>query len=181
MQPRLEDEVLRIPTLADVPRIHELYSDPRVWEHAPRGRHVTLESTRALVEYFITCWERDGLGPWLVEDKASGRLLGTCGCTLRNNAHWNLGYRFTPAAQGRGLATKVARLALAAAAEANGALPRVASILEHNHASVRVATRVGLTLRFRGNDDDGQEPHAMRLLYADRRLDEEMVSLVLGR
>lgn len=180
MQPLPDDIALRVPTSDDVGRVHELYSDPAVWRHAPHGRHVALETTRRLVDRWVSDWENHGLGAWLVEDAGTGELLGNAGCSLRNDAHWNLGYRFAPAAQGRGLATRVARTALAAACEKDASLPRVASILEHNAASAAVAVRVGLTLRFRGPDAGNPDPSTIRLLYADRPLNPDTVALILG-
>ncbi|MDQ0708117.1 RimJ/RimL family protein N-acetyltransferase [Arthrobacter woluwensis] len=180
MLPVPDDITLRVPTSVDAGRVHELYSDPAVWRHAPHGRHDSPETTRRLVERWVSDWENDGLGSWLVEDAGTGALLGNAGCSLRNGAHWNLGYRFAPVAQGRGLATRVARLALAAAWEKNASLPRVASILEHNAASAAVAGRARLTLRFRGPDVGNRDPSAVRLLYADRPLDPDTVALILG-
>ncbi|MGO4454128.1 GNAT family N-acetyltransferase [Arthrobacter sp. RAF14] len=180
MQPLPDDIALHVPTSDDVGRVHELYSDPDVWRHAPHGRHVAVVTTRRMVERWVSDWENHGLGSWLVEDAVTGELLGNAGCSLRNGAHWNLGYRFAPAAQGRGIATRVARLALAAAWEKDPGIPRVASILEHNGASVAVAVRAGLTLQFRGLDVGNPDPSAVRLLYADRPLDPAKVRLILG-
>ncbi|MFJ3957548.1 GNAT family N-acetyltransferase [Arthrobacter sp. NPDC090010] len=181
MLPLIDDAVLRRPTPEDVPLLHEIYSDPEVWRHAPQGRHTSPEATQALVEFFLSCWEESGLGPWLVQDRETGGLLGNCGCSLRNDAHWNLGYRFAPAAQGRGLATRISRLAIDAVRALDDDRPVIASILEHNTASVRVAERVGLTLEYRGPDVGNPDPGAVRLLFADRRLDPAMVGLILGR
>ncbi|MBE8146789.1 GNAT family N-acetyltransferase [Brevibacterium casei] len=64
----------------------------------------------------IRRWERDGLEMWMVRERASGPIIGFCGCDLRGgteaepkgpDSFWNLGYRFSPEAQGRGLATAV--------------------------------------------------------------------------
>jgi len=180
MQTELDGITLRVPTVADTDRVHDLYRDPAVWRHAPHGRHVAPDTTRRMLDRWISDWKNHGIGSWLVEDTATGGLLGNAGCSLRNGAHWNLGYRFAPAAQGRGIATRVARLALAAAWEKDARIPRVASILEHNEASVAVAVRAGLALQFRGPDVGNPDPSAVRLLYADRPLDPAKVRLILG-
>lgn len=100
-----------------------------------------------------------------------GPLLGHGGCQLREGAFWNLGYRFTPAAQGRGFATEVAGEAVRAAQAHRPELPVVAYLLEHNHASRRVAEKVGLERRLRGPDAGHPDPAAIRLVLADRPLD----------
>lgn len=85
----------------------------------------------------------------------------------------NLGYRFAPEAQRRGLATELARTALATARDTRPELPVVAYLLEHNRASAAVTEKVGLTLRHRGPDAGNPDPSAVRLVFADRALSEE--------
>lgn len=69
---------------------------------------------------------------------------------MRQDAFWNLGYRFAPEAQGRGFATGLARAAVDAARERRPELPVVAYLLENTPASAAVARKVGLALRHRG-------------------------------
>lgn len=47
----------------------------------------------------------------------------------------------------------------------------VAYLLEHNHASRRLAKKVGLELRLRGLDAGHPDPATIRLVLADRPLD----------
>lgn len=50
------------------------------------------------------------LDAWVVRE--DGAVVGHGGCAVRGGTFWNLGYRFAPEAQGRGLATRVARAAV---------------------------------------------------------------------
>ena len=55
----------------------------------------------------------------------------------------------------------------------------VAYLLEHNTASAAVARRVGLELRHRAPDAGNPDPAAIRLVLADRPLDEEQLAATL--
>ncbi|MGN7247635.1 hypothetical protein ACTHQ1_07875 [Janibacter anophelis] len=51
---------------------------------------------------------------------------------------------------------------------------------EHNHASRRVADKLGLTLQQRGPDAGNPDPAAVRLVYADRSLTPEQRAATLA-
>lgn len=172
--PRL---TLDAPRADDLEDLHRLYSDARTWTHLPSGRFADLATTRSALERWIEDWERDGLGAWVVREQ--GTVVGHGGCAVRQHAFWNLGYRFAPEAQGRGLATEVSRAALTAARAARPELPVVAYLLEHNAASAAVARKVGLELRHRAPDAGNPDPAAIRLVFADRPLEEEELAATL--
>lgn len=167
------------PTPADIPALHALYSDSRVWEHLPSGRFTEVAQTERMVDGWIEGWDRDGLSSWVLRDADTGELLGNGGCSLRRDTFWNLGYRLVPEAQGRGVATWVSREALEAAHVAEPGVPVVAYLLEHNAASARVAAKVGLTVVHRGPDAGNPDPAAIRLVFADRALSERQLAVVL--
>lgn len=170
---------LHVPRPADLPELHAIYADPRVWEHFPSLRHVREQQSREMLQAWIAAWEHDGLGPWIVRPREGGAMLGNGGCAVRAGVFWNLGYRFAPAAHGHGYATEVARAAVVAAREVNPELPIVAYLLENNPASRRVAEKVGLTLRHSGPDAGNPRPDAVRLVFADRELSEGQRAAVL--
>lgn len=58
---RLDDLRLDVPTLKDVPKLHQIYSDPRVWTHLPTERHTELEQTEGMIRTWIDNWEKHGL------------------------------------------------------------------------------------------------------------------------
>ncbi|RLY94164.1 N-acetyltransferase [Kocuria tytonicola] len=167
------------PTLSDLEDIHRIYSDARTWTHFPSGRLTSREQTNALLTRWMEDWQANGLGSWIVRE--GGRVVGTGGCTRQKDRYWNLGYRFAPEAQGRGLATELAGAAVDAARRNRAALPVVAKVLEHNAPSVLVAKKAGLSLRYRGPDRGNPDEQAVRLVLADRDLSDEVLALVLGR
>ncbi|WP_166973562.1 GNAT family N-acetyltransferase [Brevibacterium atlanticum] len=173
--------VLDRPSAEDVEELFAIDSDPRVWTHLPSGRMTGRGEAKAILARLTQQWELDGLGPWMVRDVAGGDLLGHCGCSLRGvpepgasrsvpGAFWNLGYRFRPEAQGRGLATAVSRDAIDDAALIDAELPVVAYLLEHNTASAQVARKLGFDLVHRAPDAGNPDPAAIRLVFADREL-----------
>lgn len=175
--PRTTDRLLLDATTeADLDALHEIYGDPRTWEHLPSGRHADLAQTRTRLELWLDDWRTVGFGAWTVRTAADpGTVIGHGGCSVRGSAvpdgaFWNLGYRFRPEAQGHGYATEVSLAAIEAAREHRPELPIVAYLLEHNHASARVAEKVGLALAHRAPDAGNPDPAAIRLVYADREL-----------
>lgn len=114
----------------------------------------------------------------LGESLPGGILLGVGGCTVRHSAMWNLYYRFSPAAQGRGFAAEMVRAACDAAAALRPDLPLVASVLAHNRSSQATALRVGLEQVWCGPDPGNPDASAVRPIYADRPLSDGLVEIL---
>jgi len=156
----------------DLDELHALHADPRVWVHFPTGRHTSREQTARQVAQFAADWERDGIGYWTARRRADGAFVGIGGVRLRPAGVLNVYYRLAPEQQGRGFAAELAREAVAAAGRTLPGVPVTAFLLEHNLASRATAERVGLELVWRGPDAGNPDPTAVRLVYADRELDE---------
>jgi RimJ/RimL family protein N-acetyltransferase len=168
------------PSPVDLEALFVIESDPRVWTHYPSLRHTEREQTLALIERWARRWAEVGFGPWVVRLKGDSRVIGAGGCSLVSDMAWNLGYRFSAEVHGHGYATELASEALRRCRAINPALPVVASLLEHNVASERVARKLGLELVYRAPDTGNPNPSAMRLVYADRPLSEAELSVILG-
>ena len=157
-----------------------LHADERVWRHLPSGRHTDREQTRDYLLDREGQWQRDGLGYWVarlrqrVGDLAAGQIAGIGGCAISAGASWwNLYYRLYPEVHGHRLATELSATAISAARQLEPELPVIAFLLEHNRASKATAERAGLTLAWRGADAGNPDPKAVRLIYADRVLDQK--------
>ncbi|MGY2128228.1 GNAT family N-acetyltransferase [Blastococcus sp. SYSU DS0617] len=164
-----------------------LMSDPGTWAHLPSGRHTSPERTAEGIAHSLGHWARNGLGYWTARLRhdlpgttlRAEEVVGTGGCAVRvGTAWWNLYYRFTPAVWGRGLAAELVAAALDAAHRADPGLPVVATLLEHNLRSRGRAERSGLTLLWRGPDAGNPDPDAVRLVYADRELPDELLGRI---
>jgi RimJ/RimL family protein N-acetyltransferase len=89
-------------------------------------------------------WTARGYGPWAIEERESGRLVGRAG--LLRWEDWpglEVGYTLHPSAWGRGYATEAARRALRYAHEVLCARGVISLIQPQNAASIRVADRLG--------------------------------------
>ena len=162
-----------------------LMSDPGVWRHLPSGRHTSRDQTRAGIEHSVGHWARDGLGYWtarLRSDLAglpAGAVVGTGGCALRvGTTWWNLYYRLTPPVWGLGLAAEMVTAAIDAAHAVDPARPVIAYLLEHNAESRGRAEKAGLTFVWRGPDAGNPDRDAVRLVYADRPIESELLDRI---
>jgi RimJ/RimL family protein N-acetyltransferase len=164
-----------------------LMSDPGVWAHLPSGRHTDPARTMEGIRHSVGHWERDGLGYWTARLRAdlpgtplrAGAVVGTGGCAVRvGTSWWNLYYRLTPAAWGLGLAAELVDASLEAARSIDPGRPVVAYLLEHNAESRGRAEKAGLSLVWRGPDAGNPDPAAVRLVYADRPLAENLLARI---
>jgi RimJ/RimL family protein N-acetyltransferase len=171
----------------DLEEHYALMSEPGVWAHLPSGRHTSPDRTAEAIAHSVGHWDRDGLGYWtarLLVDLTgtplhAGDMVGTGGCAVRTGTSWwNLYYRLTPAAWGHGLAGELVTAALDAARSVDPDRPVVAYLLEHNVESRVRAERAGLTLVWRGSDAGNPDPAAVRLVYADRHLPDDVLARV---
>lgn len=162
--------VLDRPAASDADGVYAICSDARVWEHFPSLRHTSIEQSHAQLERWMTAWEHDALGTWIVREPGNPRIIGYGGASVKREAFWNIGYRFAPDLHGRGYATEVSLEAMRQLKGLRPELPVVAYLLEHNVASARVAEKIGLTLIHRGPDVGNPDANAVRLVYADRPL-----------
>ncbi|GAA1738934.1 hypothetical protein GCM10009809_37840 [Isoptericola hypogeus] len=165
---------------ADADDLYALNSDPRVWTHFPQGRHTDPEQTARQVADFAADWARDGLGYWAARRRDDGALVGVGGVKLRREGVLNLYYRIAAEQQGQGFATELGRAAVDAAAGVLPGVPVTAFLLEHNAASRATAEKLGLRLVWRGPDAGNADPDAVRLVFADRELDDETLARVGG-
>lgn len=149
--PVLETERLRLRghRLDDFEAIAEMWREPTVIRFiggTPLSREAVW--TRFLRQSGL--WRHLGFGVFVLEDKASGRLVGEAGF---HDLHRDLvpsiegtmeaGWVLAPAFHGRGLAEEAMRAALAWA-EAHGPRDRLTCIVHPDHAaSLRVATKLG--------------------------------------
>ena len=102
---------------------------------------------------------------WAIEWRDRPGLLGLCGLSpCEETGSTQIGWRLLPFAWGQGVATEAARAVLARALGPLGLWEVVTLIHPDNHASLRVAAKVGMTragvVRYRGT---------LQLLYRAQR------------
>jgi RimJ/RimL family protein N-acetyltransferase len=139
--------------------LHQYFSDPEatLFTH---GRVLTEGETWRVMCSMIGHWQLRGYGPYAVEEKASGSVLGTVGFWYPNDwpepeIKWGLAQRHW----GQGFATEAARLVHAAGREHLPDYALISLIHDDNKASIGVALAIGAR-RERSIDYEG-EPHGV--------------------
>jgi RimJ/RimL family protein N-acetyltransferase len=122
---------------------------PEVMRHMPGGaaRAALAEAEApAAIARFTALWEEAGYGPWAVEDRATGALLGHAGLRLlpELGGETEILYLLDSAAWGRGLATEAAAAARDAGLGPCGLQRLVGYVAPANVASRRVLEKVGM-------------------------------------
>lgn len=135
--------ILRTFDNADWKAMHEHYSD-EICIAFTMGRVLTEgESWRAMAS-IAGHWLLRGYGPYAVEEKSSGAVLGTVGLWYPNDwpepeIKWALTRRYW----GRGFASEAARAIVRMAAEFLPHISLISFIHAENTASIRVALAIG--------------------------------------
>lgn len=152
----LESTRLRLRTVKDEdwPALHEYYSD------AECTKYTTLyplseDESRRTVGSFSRHWQRHGYGPYLIEEKATGSVLGIVGLWYPKEwpepeIKWALARRHW----GKGYAAEAARAVQAMAARHMPELSLISLIHVENQPSISLALALGATpereMDFRG-------------------------------
>lgn len=100
------------------------------------------------LEQFVAVWAHGPLGYWTA--RLDGHVVGFGGVKPKHwqgRDCWNLYYRLHPDHHGSGLATELARAAVAAAAGIRPAWPVLVETRPTNLAAIAVAERAGLSRR----------------------------------
>lgn len=102
---------LREPLLSDCGDFHEMLQFPEVtrfsdWPDAP-----TIAQTERSLKWMCTAFAKGKGCAWVIEDRISGRLLGTIRFNrIDNHSRWaEVGYETHPSVWGRGLMTEAVK------------------------------------------------------------------------
>ncbi len=149
--PRL---VLRQFAHADWAAMHAHYSDLESTRFTFRRALTEGESWRAMAS-MVGHWTLHGYGPYALQDKVSGQVMGTAGLWYPND--WpepEIKWALTKAYWGKGYAKEAALTVQAAALKNLPHLRLISQIHADNTASIQLALSVGCTLEkeveFRG-------------------------------
>ncbi len=110
--------VVRRPRPADAEAIFSRYSsDPEVTRFLGWAMHRSLDQTHAFLRFSEAEWERWPAGPYLIEEKRAGVLLGGTGLAFETSFRAATGYVLARDAWGAGFASEALRAMVALAAE----------------------------------------------------------------
>jgi RimJ/RimL family protein N-acetyltransferase len=135
--------VLRRPEAADAEAIFARYaSDPEATRYLGWRRHVTVDDTRMFLAFCAAEWERWPAGPYLIESRDDGTVLGSTGLAFESFESAMTGYVLARDAWGRGYATEVLT-AIVPLAPALGVRRLYAICHTEHRASARVLEKCG--------------------------------------
>ncbi|HWM90441.1 MAG TPA: GNAT family N-acetyltransferase [Thermoanaerobaculia bacterium] len=142
---RLETQrlILRRPRREDAEAIFARYaSDAEATRLLSWPTHESLDATHAFLAFSDAEWERWPAGPYLVESRADGSLLGSTGLAFETPQRASTGYVFAKDAWGKGYATEALR-AMVDIAASLGLVRLYAMCHVENAASCRVLEKGG--------------------------------------
>jgi len=119
------------------------------------GRTLSEGESWRLTATLAGHWLLRGYGPYALEEKASGAMIGACGLWFPTDfPEREIKWALAPGQWGKGYASEAARAVQRMAAEIYPDRPPISFIHRDNQASVRVALAVGAALEsempFRG-------------------------------
>ncbi len=142
----------------DLSNLFAFYSDPEVVKYIPDAPR-TYQETREELEWFMNGHPKfPELGLWGTIHKETGQFIGRCGLlpwTIDENHEVEVAFALSKAYWGQGLATEVAQ-ALVHYGFEHLKLSRLICVIDHdNEASIRVATKLGMTFEKETKDEYG--------------------------
>jgi ribosomal-protein-alanine N-acetyltransferase len=150
--------ILRHLVPEDLDSLIALYSDPDIRRYFPEGT-LTLEETKEELEWFLNGHPRHPeLGLWATIHKESSQFIGRCGLLpwiIDQQPEVEIAYMIAKEYWGQGLGTEAAAAIRDYAFDKLHLTRLICLIDRDNQASIRVATKVGMSFEKAGMDDKG--------------------------
>jgi ribosomal-protein-alanine N-acetyltransferase len=142
----------------DLDSLFVLYSDPDIRRYFPEGT-LTLEETKEELEWFLNGHPRHPeLGLWATILKQNNQFIGRCGLLpwiIDERLEVEIAYMIAKEYWGQGLGTEAA-LGIRDYAFEKLKLSRLICLIDRdNQASIRVATKAGMSFEKEGIDNIG--------------------------
>jgi RimJ/RimL family protein N-acetyltransferase len=154
--------LLRRPTAADLDAIYEVHAAPETNQFNPAGPMEFRAAAEQTLEAWSAHWDAHGFGYWAASSRDQAeKVLGFGGITRKDidgRSTLNLYFRFEAQAWGRGFATELANAALWLAFDVLGESEVVGVARANNQPSIRVLTRLGMSLNGTLDSGPGVEP-----------------------
>ena len=150
--------LLRHFVMSDLDNLFAFYSDPEVVQYIPDAPR-SYEETRKELEWFMNGHPKfPELGLWATIYKETGQFIGRCGLlpwTIDGQEEVEVAFALAKPYWGQGLATEVATRLVHYGFE-HLHLSRLICVIEpENQASIRVATKIGMSFEREARDDYG--------------------------
>lgn len=159
--------LLRHQLSSDLDDLYALYCDPQVIRYIPDAPR-NYEETRLELEWHMHGHpRRPELGLWATIHKPTGAFIGRCGLLpwrLAGRDEVEVAYLLGKQYWGQGLATEAAQGIVTYAFEHLHLSRLVCMVLPDNHASARVAQKIGMSM-----EKEMEDPMGPFLLYSRGR------------
>ncbi|MDR0267279.1 GNAT family N-acetyltransferase [Paenibacillus sp.] len=146
--PVLETErlILRKLTVNDVGDVFDYCSDEEISKFTTWYSHQTLDDSKQYVDHVIGLYEENSIAPWGIEDKKTGKIIGTVGFVYWNpkQARAELAYALGRAYWNKGLMSEAARKIVQYGFEVMQLVRIEARCLLLNMGSSRVMEKCGM-------------------------------------
>lgn len=142
---RTEQLLIRETVLEDVPELYRIWNMPGMGDYIQPMQPTLKEELEFMEAYIHHAYPFYDYGLWTVLDVQKACVIGRAGLfpsRLLDDAV-ELGYMITPAYQGQGMATTCGRMILTYAKEVLDLMEIHLLADKRNHASVRVAEKLG--------------------------------------
>lgn len=144
--------ILRDFEYSDIDDLFELDSNPDVMKYIRLPTATSKEQIEKTIAGVKEQYQRNGIGRWIVQDKATKEVLGWSGLKIEEHFrdfHYNdVGYRFKPQYWGKGVATETALASLKYGFEQLSWDKICATADIENIASNIVLQKIGLTKQY---------------------------------
>jgi len=146
--PQLETDrlLLRAMRVDDAEDMFDYAKEPDVTKFLLWRPHASINYTREYLQYVSRRYRLGDFYDWAVVDKASGRMIGTCGFAKIDCTHncGEIGYVLNPAFRGRELMPEAARRVMRFGFDMLGLNRIEARYMVGNDASRRVMEKLGM-------------------------------------
>lgn len=140
----------------DLDEFWEVCGDSEIMRFVGDGRPLSREQTRRWIEKSLENYGKHGFGCLAVVDKVDDRLVGYCGLVNpTGEGEAEIIYGFRKRCWGKGLASEAAGAVLEFGFRRCGLRRVIATIAPENHASVRIAEKLGMKYREQRLDEHG--------------------------
>lgn len=151
--------------LEDLDRLYEIYRDPSITQYM-EGLYEDRKEEERYTQAYIRCmYGFYGYGMWIVEEKASGRIIGRAGLEHREDAEGvEIGYMIAREYQRQGYACEVCT-AILNYARTELELPEIFCYTEaENEASRRLCQKLGFQ-KWEERDIKGKRYHIFKKIF----------------
>jgi RimJ/RimL family protein N-acetyltransferase len=150
--------LLRRFVINDLDDLFTFYSNPEVIQYIPDAPR-TYEETKKELEWFMNGHPKfPELGLWATIYKETDQFIGRCGLlpwTIDGQNEVEVAFAFVKEHWGQGMGTEVAQSLLQYGFEHLHLYRLICLIDNDNQASIKVATKIGMTFEKEGEDEMG--------------------------